>query len=333
MDFSSLLGVWLASPLFGAIFKWNQLKERRDKMKKITFGQSNEEVSAVILGMMRVNSANNPVDVLETAVNHGITFFDHTDIYNDGESERIFAEALKKTSINRKDLFIQSKTGIVKGKMYDFSKEHILDAVDGILNRLDTDYLDSLLLHRPDTLMEPEEIAEAFQILEKAGKVRHFGVSNFNPGQVELLKTAVQQPLQANQLQFGLMHTGMVDSGINVNRKEQAAIDYDGGILEYSRRTQMTIQAWSPYQGLNGVFIGDESLPELNNLLRKMAEKYGTTPTGLASAWILRHPANIQVIAGTMNVERIKQIAQASEIELSREDWYALYKAAGNKLP
>ena len=302
-------------------------------MKKITFGQSNQEVSAIILGMMRVNSANNPVDVLETAVNHGITFFDHADIYNDGESERIFAEALKKTSINRKDLFIQSKTGIVKGKMYDFSKEHILDAVDGILNRLDTDYLDSLLLHRPDTLMEPEEIAEAFQILEKAGKVRHFGVSNFNPGQVELLKTAVQQPLQANQLQFGLMHTGMVDSGINVNRKEQAAIDYDGGILEYSRRTQMTIQAWSPYQGPNGVFIGDESLPELNQLLRKMAKKYGITPTGLASAWILRHPANMQVIAGTMNVERIKQIAQASEIEMSREDWYALYKAAGNKLP
>lgn len=333
MDFSSLLGVWLASPLFGAIFKWNHLKERRDKMKKITFGQSNQEVSAVILGMMRVNSANNPVDVLETAVNHGITFFDHADIYNDGESERIFAEALKKTSINRKDLFIQSKTGIVKGKMYDFSKEHILDAVDGILNRLDTDYLDSLLLHRPDTLMEPEEIAEAFQILEKAGKVRHFGVSNFNPGQVELLKTAVQQPLQANQLQFGLMHTGMVDSGINVNRKEQAAIDYDGGILEYSRRTQMTIQAWSPYQGPNGVFIGDESLLELNNLLRKMAKKYGITPTGLASAWVLRHPANMQVIAGTMNVERIKQIAQASEIEMSREDWYALYKAAGNKLP
>ena len=190
-----------------------------------------------------------------------------------------------------------------------------------------------MLLHRPDTLMEPEEIAEAFQILEKAGKVRHFGVSNFNPGQVELLKTAVQQPLQANQLQFGLMHTGMVDSGINVNRKEQAAIDYDGGILEYSRRTQMTIQAWSPYQGPNGVFIGDESLPELNQLLREMAKKYGITPTGLASAWILRHPANMQVIAGTMNVERINQIAQASEIELSREDWYALYKASGNKLP
>ena len=333
MDFSSLLGVWLASPLFGAIFKWNHLKERRDKMKKITFGQSNEEVSAVVLGMMRVNTAENPVEVIETAVENGIIFFDHADIYNDGESEQIFADALKKTSIPREDLFIQSKTGIVKGKMYDFSKSHIVESVDGILTRLNTDYLDSLLLHRPDTLMEPEEIAEAFRTLEKAGKVRHFGVSNFNPGQVELLRTAVEQPLQGNQLQFGLMHTGMIDSGINVNRNEQAAIDYDGGILEYSRRTQMTIQAWSPYQGPNGVFIGDEGLPELNNLLRKMSEKYETTPTGLASAWILRHPAQMQVVAGTMNTDRIKQIAEASEIELSREDWYALYKAAGNKLP
>ena len=302
-------------------------------MKEIIFGQSKEDVSAVGLGMMRVNTAENPVEVIETAVAHGITFFDHADIYNDGESEQIFSDALKKTSIQREDLFIQSKTGIVKGKMYDFSKAHILEAVDGILERLNTDYLDSLLLHRPDTLMEPTEIADAFHILEKEGKVRHFGVSNFNPGQVELLETAVEQPLQANQLQFGLMHTGMIDSGMNVNRKEQAAIDYDGGILEYSRQKQMTIQAWSPYQGPNGVFIEDEDLPELNQLLREMAEKYGTTPTGLASAWILRHPANMQVIAGTMNVERIKQIAQASEIELSREDWYALYKAAGNKLP
>lgn len=302
-------------------------------MKEIIFGQSKEDVSAVGLGMMRVNTAENPVEVIETAVAHGITFFDHADIYNDGESEQIFSDALKKTSIQREDLFIQSKTGIVKGKMYDFSKAHILEAVDGILERLNTDYLDSLLLHRPDTLMEPTEIADAFHILEKEGKVRHFGVSNFNPGQVELLETAVEQPLQANQLQFGLMHTGMIDSGMNVNRKEQAAIDYDGGILEYSRQKQMTIQAWSPYQGPNGVFIEDEDLPELNQLLREMAEKYGTTPTGLASAWILRHPANMQVIAGTMNVERIKQIAQASEIELSREDWYALYKDAGNKLP
>ncbi len=302
-------------------------------MKKIAFGQSEEEVSAVVLGMMRIHTAKNPVEVLETAVEQGITFFDHADIYNDGESERIFGNAFKQTTIPREELFVQSKAGIVKGKRYDFSKEHLLQSVDGILERLQTDYLDALLLHRPDTLMETDEIAEAFDTLETAGKVRHFGVSNFNPGQIELLKTAVKQPLQANQLQFSLMHTGMVDAGIHVNRTEKASIDHDGGLLEYSRLHKMTIQAWSPYQGPNGVFIGDKALPDLNEVLREMAEKYGTTPTGLASSWILRHPANMQVVAGTMNPDRIAQIAQASEIQLSREDWYTLYKAAGNKLP
>lgn len=302
-------------------------------MKKIRFGQSDEEVSAISLGIMRINTAKNPVEILETAYEKGITFYDHADIYNDGESERIFANALKQTTINREDLFIQSKCGIVKGKMYDFSKEHILTSVEGMLNRLNTDYLDSLLLHRPDTLMEPEEVAEAFNALETSGKVRHFGVSNFNSGQIELLKKAVSQPLQANQLQFGLMHTGMINSGINVNRSESASVDHDGGILEYSRLNDMTIQAWSPYQGPNGVFIGDEEFKELNQTLHTLAEKYKTTSTGLAAAWILRHPAQMQVIAGTMNVGRIEQIAMAADIEMSREDWYSLYQAAGNKLP
>lgn len=304
-------------------------------MKKIRFGSSKEEVSAIVLGLMRIGTAEDPVAVLETAVDNGITFFDHADIYGDGDSEQIFADTLKKTSIKREDIFIQSKCGIVKGKMYDFSKKHIIEAVEGSLRRLNTDYLDSLLLHRPDTLVEPEEVAEAFNQLEIEGKVRYFGVSNFNPGQVELLKKAVTQPLHANQLQFGLMHTGMVDSGINVNRTESGSVDHDGGILEYSRIHDMTIQAWSPYQAPNrqGVFIGNENFPELNNVLEELSEKYGTTPTGLASTWILRHPANMQVIAGTMNVERIKQIADASNIEMSRADWYELYKAAGNMLP
>jgi predicted oxidoreductase len=304
-------------------------------MKKIQFGSSNEEVSAIAHGMMRIDGAEDPVSLIETAVNHGITFFDHADIYNDGRSEEIFADALEKTAIKREELFIQTKTGIVKGKMYDFSKSHIIESVEASLLRLKTDYIDSLLLHRPDTLMEPMEVAKAFNQLEKDGKVRHFGVSNFNPGQVELLKTAVEQPLQANQLQFGLLHTGMVNSGMNANRLEEASLDHDGGILEYSRLKDMTIQAWSPYQGpgASGVFIDNPDFPELNEKLEEFAEKYGTTPTGLASAWILRHPANMQVIAGTMNIERIKQIAKAADISLSREDWYALYMAAGNRLP
>lgn len=304
-----------------------------NEMKKIKYGSSDIDVSAVILGLMRIGTAENPVKVIETAYDNGITFFDHADIYGDGESEIIFADALKKTSIKREDLFIQSKCGIVKGKMYDFSKKHIIESVEGSLKRLDMDYLDSLLLHRPDTLVDPEEVAEAFNQLESEGKVRNFGVSNFNPGQVELLKKSVKQPLLANQLQFGLMHTGMVDAGLNVNRTEAASVDHDGMILEYSRINDMTIQAWSPYQGPNGVFIGDENLPELNAKLTELAEKYGTTPTGLASAWVLHHPANMQVISGSMNIGRIKQIAKASEIELSREDWYGLYLAAGNKLP
>lgn len=304
-------------------------------MKKIRFGASDEKVSAIAHGLMRIDGAEDPVELIETAVANGITFFDHADIYNDGKSEAIFADALKDSSIKREDLFIQTKTGIVKGEMYDFSTDYIVSSVEKSLDRLQMDYVDSLLLHRPDTLMEPSEVAEAFHQLEKEGKVRHFGVSNFNPGQVELLKKSATQPLEVNQLQFGLMHTGMIDSGINANRTVDASLDHDGGILEYSRLKDMTIQAWSPYQGPNssGVFIDNPEFPELNEKLSELAEKYETTSTGLAAAWILRHPANMQVIAGTMNKDRLEQIAKASDISMSREDWYSLYMAAGNGLP
>ncbi|SHE38333.1 Predicted oxidoreductase [Atopostipes suicloacalis DSM 15692] len=304
-------------------------------MKKVRFGTSNEKVAAVGLGLMRIQTADNPVEVLNTAYENQIDFFDHADIYGQGQSETIFADALEKSVVKREDIFIQSKCGIVPGEMYDFSKEHIVQAVEGSLQRLKMDYLDSLLLHRPDTLMEPEEVAEAFNKLEREGKVRHFGVSNFTPGHVELLKTAVNQPLQANQLQFGLLHTGMVDQGIHANRNEKASIDHDGGILEYSRIHKMTIQAWSPYQGPGdtGVFIDNDLFPELNTLLKELADKYETTPTGISSAWILRHPADMQVIIGSMNLNRIEQIAKASNIQISRKDWYALYMAAGNGLP
>lgn len=308
--------------------------ERGSLMKKIRFGSSNEEVSAVGLGLMRIKTADNPVEVIETAYENGINFFDHADIYGQGESETIFADALKKSSVSREDIFVQSKTGIVPGKMYDFSKEHIIQAVNGSLKRLDVDYLDALLLHRPDTLMEPEEVAETFNRLEKEGKVRHFGVSNFTPGQVELLKTAVKQPLLTNQLRFGLMHTGMVNQGINANRLSESSLDHDGGVLEYSRINNMTIQAWSPYQSQgDGVFVDNDLFPELNEVLKEMAEKYETTPTGISSTWVLRHPANMQIIIGSMNLERIKDIAKSSDIEMSREDWYKLYMAAGNGLP
>lgn len=310
------------------------MDEEDIKMKQLQFGTSDETVSSVILGCMRLNSAENPQQVIETAYDHGITFFDHADIYGGGDCETIFGKALKESTIRREDIFIQTKCGIRQG-FFDFSKAHILEAVEGSLQRLGVDSVDALLLHRPDTLVEPEEVAEAFHLLEKQGKVRYFGVSNQTPGQIELLKTAVKQPLLANQLQFGIKHTGMVDQGLQTNMEISGSIDYDHGILDYSRLKQMTIQAWSPYQYgyFEGVFIGNEKFPELNQKLSELAEKYQTTPTGLASSWILRHPANMQVIAGSMNLGRIEEIAKAADIVISREDWYDIYRAAGNVLP
>ncbi|WP_321388130.1 aldo/keto reductase [uncultured Enterococcus sp.] len=303
-------------------------------MKKIQFGTSDLNAASVILGCMRMNNAEDPQRVLETAFAQGIDFFDHADIYGGGECETIFGKALKDSSISRDDIIIQTKCGIRKG-MFDFSKEHIVESVEGSLKRLGIDYVDALLLHRPDTLVEPEEVAAAFDQLEQQGKVKYFGVSNQKPMQIELLKTAVKQPLVANQLQFGIKHTEMVDQGIHVNMTDTGSFDHDGSVLDYSRLKQMTIQAWSPYQYgfFEGVFIGNEKFPELNKKMEEIAEKYNTTPTGLATAWILRHPANMQVIAGTMNLGRIEEIAKASEVVLSREDWYAIYLAAGNILP
>ena len=304
-------------------------------MKKIKFGPTTQEVSAVILGCMRIRSADNAQEIIETSVAQGITFFDHADIYGEGACEEIFGSALRKSDLNRNDLFIQSKCGIVPGIMYDFSKEHIISSVEGSLARLQTEYLDALLLHRPDTLFEPEEVAEAFYLLEKQGKVKYFGVSNQNPGQINLLKSAVSQPLVANQLQFGIKHTEMIDRGLHVNMNDGFALDRDGGVLEFSRLNNMTIQAWSPYQYgfFEGVFLDSLKFPELNKLLRTLADKYNTTPTGLASAWILRHPARMQVVLGTMKKNRIEEVAKASKIILTREDWYAIYLAAGNQLP
>lgn len=303
-------------------------------MKTIKLANTGIEVPAVIQGCMRLTQTDQPEKLLDTAVAQGISFFDHADIYGDGECEKIFGQWLQKASVKREDILIQSKCGIRKG-FFDFSKEHIINSVEKSLTQLNVDYLDLLLLHRPDTLVEPEEVAAAFDQLAVQGKVRQFGVSNHKPLQIELLKKVVRQPLVVNQLQFGIKHSGMVDQGLHVNMEDAPSVDRDGSILDYSRVYEMTIQAWSPYQYgfFEGVFIGNDQFPELNQLLNQLAEKYDCTPTGLATAWILRHPATMQVIAGSMNPERITQIAQASEIVLSREDWYSIYLAAGNILP
>lgn len=304
-------------------------------MKQVNLGPNEIGAPAVVLGCMRITEAQDPVAVIETAMENGINFFDHADIYGGGTCEEIFAKAFKETQYKREDIFLQSKCGIVPGVMYDFSKEHIIKSVEDSLQRLNVDYLDSLLLHRPDTLMEPEEVAAAFDQLAATGKVKYFGVSNQYSRQIELLQKYLRQPLIINQLQFGVMHTGMVDFGLHVNMTDPRSVDHDDGVLEFSRMNDMTIQAWSPYQYgfFEGVFVDNDKFPELNKVLQEMADKYQTTKTGIASAWILRHPANMQVIAGTMNLGRIEEIAKASEVVLSRKDWYAIYLAAGNDLP
>ncbi|CAJ1203599.1 aldo/keto reductase family oxidoreductase [Companilactobacillus paralimentarius] len=306
-------------------------------MKQRYIGETNWQTSAVALGIMRMDSLSpkQAAKAIDTAYDSGINYIDSADIYGGGNSEKIFGQALKQSSVKREDLFIQSKGGIVPGKRYDFSKEHLIDAVDGCLERLGVDYLDSFLLHRPDPLMEPDEVAEAFDELQTSGKVRHFGVSNFNPEQFMFLQENLDQRLLINQLQFSIMHSGMIDFGLHTNMTDTRSINHDGGLLEFSRRMGVTPQAWSPFQygTFAGTFINNDKFPELNKKLQELADKYGVSKNAIAAAWILRHPANIQVIIGTMNPEHIADSAKGGDIDLTKQEWYDIYFAAGNDLP
>ena len=307
-------------------------------MKKTMLGKTGLEIPVIAVGCMRISEIETVrlTEHIRFCIEHGLNFFDHADIYGGGQCESRFAEAFKKTGYKREDVILQSKCAIRPGVMYDFTKKHILESVDGILKRLDTDYLDVLLLHRPDALMEPEEVAEAFELLEKEGKVRHFGVSNHRPYQIELLNKYVKQELCANQLQFSIPFSNMVAAGMEANMLTDGAIDRDGGILDYCRLKDITIQAWSPFQCgfFEGIFLGNnEKYPELNKTLEEISQKYDTTPTAIATAWILRHPANIQMIAGTTNTERMSEIIKGNEIRLEREEWYRLYLSSGHILP
>jgi predicted oxidoreductase len=309
----------------------------RDKtLRTIKLGSSTLEVPVVAVGCMRINSLekNEAETFVQSALEQGANFFDHADIYGGGACEEIFAEAIHMNADIREKIILQSKCGIRKG-MFDFSKEHILHSVDGILKRLNTDYLDVLLLHRPDALMEPEEVAEAFDTLERSGKVRHFGVSNQNPMQIQLLQKFVKQPLVANQLQLSITNANMISNGINVNMENDSAINRDGSVLDFCRLNDITIQPWSPFQYgfFEGVFLGNEKFPELNQQIDEIATKYEVSNTTIAIAWLLRHPANMQPVIGTMNVDRLKDCCKASEIQLTREEWYSIYRAAGNILP
>ena len=292
--------------------------------------------SAIGLGCMRMAalSAKEADQVVHTALDNGIDFFDHADIYGGGACEERFGQVLRDNPGLRDKIVLQGKCGICRG-YYDASKAHILEAADGILSRLGVDHLDSLLLHRPDALMEPEEVAEAFETLHRAGKVRYFGVSNENAAQLQLLEKAMPGRIVINQMQFSLAHTPMVDEGVNVNIHSDHAIVRDGGVLDYCRLHGITLQAWSPFQyGMfEGVFLGSDKYPELNVAVGEIAEAHGVTDSAIAVAWILRHPAKIQVLAGSMNPRRIADIARGADVELSRQEWYRLYLSAGNPLP
>ncbi|MFP5114340.1 aldo/keto reductase [Bacillaceae bacterium C204] len=305
-------------------------------MRTIKLGSSSLEVPVVAVGCMRINSLEKPEAerFVQSALEEGANFFDHADIYGGGTCEEIFADAIHMSADIREKIILQSKCGIRKG-MFDFSKEYILESVDRILKRLKTEYLDVLLLHRPDALVEPEEVAEAFDLLENSGKVRHFGVSNQNPMQIQLLKKFVKQPLVANQLQLSITNATMISNGINVNMENDSALNRDGSILDYCRLNDITIQPWSPFQYgfFEGVFLGNDKFPELNQQIDEIAAKYEVRNTTIAIAWLLRHPAHMQPVIGTMNIDRLKDCCKASDVYLTREEWYSIYRAAGNILP
>lgn len=312
-------------------------------MNTIDIGKQGFIGTSIIHGCMRLagRSVKEADELINTALELGINYFDHADIYANGESEILFGKVLAQNPGMRNNITLQTKCGIVRsgdGKeivAFDFTKEHIIEALEGSLKRLGTDHIDTLLLHRPDTLMEPEEVAEAFEVLNKDGKIKNLGVSNQNPMQIELLNKYLPQKIKVNQLQFGLGHTGMVDIGINVNMKNDEGINRDSDILHYCRLNDITIQPWSPFQHgfFGGSIIDNPQFPELNAKLKEIADKYGVTPTGMAITWILRHPSIMQPIIGTVNSDRIKMVCDASDIDITRDEWYALYMAAGKKLP
>lgn len=305
-------------------------------MRTIEVPETGKAVSVIGIGCMRIaDMTTEQADTfIRTALDAGVNFVDEADIYGGGKAEEVVGSVLKNDPSLRDKLFLQSKCAIHDG-MFDFSKEYILKSVDGILARLHTDHLDSLLLHRPDALMEPEEVAEAFDELKQSGKVLAFGVSNQNPFQMDYLQSALSMKLWTNQVQMSCAHTVMLDAGFNVDMHNDAGIMRDGGIIPYCQKNHMALQVWSPLQMgyFEGVFLGNEKYKELNEKLTEIGEKYGVGADVIAYAWLLRIPGKMQVVLGTTKSERVVNAAKAADITLTRSEWYDIYRAAGNQLP
>ena len=308
-------------------------------MRYITLGQDDKELSEIVLGMMRIEdkSVKEVEELVETALSVGINAFDLADIYGIGRCEELLGLVLKNRPYLREKMWIQSKCGIriEEFTYFDFSKDYIIKSVDGILQRLKIDHLDSLLLHRPDALMESDQVAEAFDLLYKQGKVRNFGVSNQNPMMMELLKKDVKQPLAVNQLQLSAAFTPGFESGFHVNMEDSQAAMRDGSIFEYCKLHDVIIQAWSVLQFgyFKGNFVGNEKFQALNQVLERLAIKYGVTSSTIAVSWILRYPAKMQAVVGTTNPKHLIEASQATNFNLTRKEWYEIYLAAGNNLP
>ena len=308
-------------------------------MRYITLGQDDNELSEIVLGMMRIEdkSVKEVEELVETALSVGINAFDLADIYGRGRCEELLGLVLKNRPDLREKMWIQSKCGIriEEFTYFDFSKDYIVKSVNGILQRLKIDHLDSLLLHRPDALMESDQVAEAFDLLYKQGKVRDFGVSNQNPMMMELLKKDVKQPLAVNQLQLSAAFTPGFGSGFHVNMEDSQAAIRDGSIFEYCKLHDVVIQAWSVLQFgyFKGNFVGNEKFQQLNQVLNRLALKYSVNPSAIAIAWVLRYPAKMQAVVGTTNPKHLREVSQATNFSLTRKEWYEIYLAAGNDLP
>ncbi len=308
-------------------------------MRYITLGQDDKELSEIVLGMMRIEdkSVKEVEELVETALSVGINAFDLADIYGRGRCEELLGLVIKNRPDLREKMWIQFKCGIriEEFTYFDFSKDYIIKSVDGILQRLKIDHLDSLLLHRPDALMESDQVAEAFDLLYKQGKVRDFGVSNQNPMMMELLKKDVKQPLAVNQLQLSAAFTPGFESGFHVNMEDSQAAMRDGSIFEYCKLHDVVIQAWSVLQFgyFKGNFVGNEKFQALNQVLDRLAIKYGVTSSTIAISWILRYPAKMQAVVGTTNPKHLREVSQAVNFSLTRKEWYEIYLAAGNNLP
>ncbi|WP_026075320.1 aldo/keto reductase [Cellulomonas massiliensis] len=311
-------------------------------MKRLTLAGTDIEAPEVVLGLMRIadKSDDEVRELLRTARDAGIDFVDHADVYGNElhGCERRFAEAMQLTPSERDALTIQTKCGIVKdGPYFDFSYEHIVESVHGSLEALGTDRIDVLLLHRPDALVEPEEVARAFDELHEAGKVRAFGVSNHTPRQVDLLRAHVRQPIVANQVQLSITHAPLVAQGVaaNMQGQEQSITLDGGGIVDHCRLHDIALQAWSPFQAgfFTGVFLGSDEYPELNAAIDRLAAQYDVEPIAIAVAWITRIPGRTQVVLGTTTPARVAAAAAGSEVTLTRAEWYELFRAAGYTVP